>query len=402
VLVLDLLTLMQDDAGRAACDAFFALVFTRHVVVGYGLQGDVWKLAESYPRLSGLRHVPLGLDLEDLAAAVYRQQCAVDPAPPTPKAPQSALPQGLAGLTRWCLRRRMDKTLQLSAWAQRPLSVEQLRYAALDAYVVVQLAQALLVDAVPASSPGPVPTAPCLPRARESLGGAPPSGAAVGATRLPGAPRTEPCQGAFQPGLEQGGAFVASGTTGLQMAASAAKWCAPVPAAPLQPCHVRAALHALGVSHTIVELGKEGQAVAELPGLVVKTLALRIEMGTEREPLLAAAVLSQDRTLNLAAVATTCGVPPSRVRLAGARELVPLFGYVRGALGPVGLRSNETVIILDAELLDSSHAILCGAGKANLVFSLSPMDLRVAVGAKVANIHCDEANVPAAGGAGQG
>ena len=44
---------------------------------------------------------------------------------------------GLARLVRMVMRRTLDKSQQISNWSQRPLSVAQQQYAALDAYVCV-------------------------------------------------------------------------------------------------------------------------------------------------------------------------------------------------------------------------------------------------------------------------
>jgi len=48
---------------------------------------------------------------------------------------------GLAKLCRMVLRRTMDKSEQISNWSKRPLSLPQLQYAALDAYVCVLIAR---------------------------------------------------------------------------------------------------------------------------------------------------------------------------------------------------------------------------------------------------------------------
>ena len=47
--------------------------------------------------------------------------------------------RGLSGLVERVLGQPLDKTEQVSDWAQRPLSQSQLVYAALDAYAVLQV-----------------------------------------------------------------------------------------------------------------------------------------------------------------------------------------------------------------------------------------------------------------------
>ncbi|XP_058836638.1 exonuclease mut-7 homolog [Topomyia yanbarensis] len=47
--------------------------------------------------------------------------------------------QNLANLTKLCIGRKLDKSNQFSNWAQRPLRKEQLQYAALDAYCLLEI-----------------------------------------------------------------------------------------------------------------------------------------------------------------------------------------------------------------------------------------------------------------------
>ncbi|XP_001861848.2 exonuclease mut-7 homolog [Culex quinquefasciatus] len=47
--------------------------------------------------------------------------------------------QNLSNLAKLCLGKKLDKSNQFSNWAQRPLRREQIQYAALDAYVLLQI-----------------------------------------------------------------------------------------------------------------------------------------------------------------------------------------------------------------------------------------------------------------------
>lgn len=47
--------------------------------------------------------------------------------------------QNLANLAKLCIGKKLDKSNQFSNWAQRPLRKEQLQYAALDAYCLLEI-----------------------------------------------------------------------------------------------------------------------------------------------------------------------------------------------------------------------------------------------------------------------
>ncbi|KAG9409941.1 hypothetical protein AC1031_017969 [Aphanomyces cochlioides] len=57
------------------------------------------------------------------------------------------------------------------------------------------------------------------------------------------------------------------------------------------------------------------------------------------------------------------------------RDLLHVFGYIRGCIGPICLRQQSRVtVVLDAGLLDQP-AINCGAGGLGRVVSLNPRQL---------------------------
>ena len=73
------------------------------------------------------------VDLQPLALAAMRAD-----------APGTYVPApGLKLVAARWLRCRLDKTLQCSDWDQRPLTAAQLRYAATDAAVLIDLAEAM-------------------------------------------------------------------------------------------------------------------------------------------------------------------------------------------------------------------------------------------------------------------
>ena len=117
-----------------ALDAALGPIFlSPHVIIaGLGLKSDLQRLAATLP-LQSLSSVTSVVDVETLVRAVR-----------PPLAPKRNL-SGLARLSRAVLGFDVDKTCQVSPWgsAQRPLAQPMVEYAALDAYLPVQLFDAL-------------------------------------------------------------------------------------------------------------------------------------------------------------------------------------------------------------------------------------------------------------------
>lgn len=62
---------------------------------------------------------------------------------------------GLAAVTRQWLQRTLDKAEQCSDWDARPLSKRQLHYAACDAAVLIDIAEAMGLSSISARSQEP-------------------------------------------------------------------------------------------------------------------------------------------------------------------------------------------------------------------------------------------------------
>eukprot|EP00892_Ulva_mutabilis_P005724 jgi/Ulvmu1/3523/UM163_0004.1 len=100
-------------------------------VVGLELAGDLRKLTKSYPSVAAFQIVLRTLDLRGLWD-VYALRTGV------PRRVNGNR-KGLSGLSEAVLGKPMDKAMQTSDWSRRPLSPQQLHYAALDAAVQVHL-----------------------------------------------------------------------------------------------------------------------------------------------------------------------------------------------------------------------------------------------------------------------
>ena len=127
--VLDLLALAASPATLAALRAAVigVLADPRLVKVGFGVGADLKAVALALRpgpgAVQALAVVPPALDLATVPVRGPRR--------------------GLAALVEAVLGRRLAKELQASAWGERPLSAAQVRYAAMDAAVLLPLAVSL-------------------------------------------------------------------------------------------------------------------------------------------------------------------------------------------------------------------------------------------------------------------
>ncbi|RDX91573.1 Exonuclease mut-7-like protein [Mucuna pruriens] len=94
------------------------LLSPRILKLGYNFQCDVRQLAHSYEKLRCFKNYEMLLDIQNVF-----------------KEPRG----GLAGLTEKILGASLNKTRRNSNWEQRPLTPNQLEYAALDAVVLVHI-----------------------------------------------------------------------------------------------------------------------------------------------------------------------------------------------------------------------------------------------------------------------
>ena len=116
--------------------------------------------------------------------------------------------------------------------------------------------------------------------------------------------------------------------------------------------------------------------------VIVKTLGLC--MGTTY----AAVVLPLHHHLDLQKVGELCGIPSSDIHLVSPTELVDIFGYEPGCLGPVGLRQGSPLpVFMDKSLFEFS-TLYCGAGATGRVFSVEPNRLHSVLGSTSTAFLC--------------
>ncbi|XP_017232036.1 uncharacterized protein LOC108206299 isoform X2 [Daucus carota subsp. sativus] len=118
VHILDLIKLFED--VPEVLDNCLTRIFRSSKVLklGYNFQCDAKQLARSYESLECFKHYEMLLDIQNLF-----------------NEPRG----GLSGLTKKILGAELNKTRRNSDWEQRPLTPNQLEYAALDAVVLIHI-----------------------------------------------------------------------------------------------------------------------------------------------------------------------------------------------------------------------------------------------------------------------
>ncbi|KAJ7536869.1 hypothetical protein O6H91_12G086000 [Diphasiastrum complanatum] len=123
VFVLDLLKLFQQN--RKELDDCITVIFHSPNIskLGFSAYNDLERLSESYPDLKCFHECKPILDLQKVSGIGRKG--------------------GLSGLAKVSLGHNLDKSMRMSDWEKRPLSVNQLHYAALDAAVLLPIYKSL-------------------------------------------------------------------------------------------------------------------------------------------------------------------------------------------------------------------------------------------------------------------
>jgi len=339
-IVLDLLVLTRTAQSELR---HLAELLQQCVIVGFGLHQDLTRLAASYPDIFGLFASGVHcLDIQRLTAI----QDHIDLG-------QSR--RGLASLAALLLKRRVDKKCQTSDWGSdhsRLLSVEQIEYAATDVAILTPLLCATVDSSFD-------------------------FGAYVKNEKI----EYENVMQRFSGAL--------SGLTVEHTCSSDDDVMQALPHSA-----VIAASRALGIDQ--VEVGTTVELQEKLSGQIVevaKTVALQLASGSSAclQHELVVCVCSLNVRLSIPRVARALGVQPKQLRLLCADELVPICGFPRGAIGPLGLRQDPAATLIDQSL---SHAqiVLCGAGALALQIALPMPILCNLPGSLVAHINTNRAN----------
>jgi prolyl-tRNA editing enzyme YbaK/EbsC (Cys-tRNA(Pro) deacylase) len=289
---------------------------------------------------------------------------------------------GLAGLVGAILNVRLDKTQQISMWGDRPLSTNQLHYAALDAHILLEAAGQLEVRL--AASPSielecknPVDSAlPIFSQWAQALNMVPLTTADV--TR---ALRELVGEDKWQ-------LVVDTPSSGAVSTAPADIQAANCEVSNCEVSNGEVSNAQVANSQVVDDGSTNGGAASALEnGRVVKTLAL-VVLDDINTKVRVVCILDLKHKLDLTAVGREVfGVSRQKLRMALDGELVAEFGYSHGGVGPFGLRDPHTVVVMDEGVLEEGGVVLLGAGAADTHIAISPAEVVRACKARVACVR---------------
>ena len=333
VFILDCSTLRRSPGGCAAIGRVFGLLLRscELVVVGLDFAGDLRHLAHSFPELPCLRTVSQYLDGRELVlmrlAAAAGSHARAQTGHGTPTSALRARTQlSLAAVVMCFFDVGVDKSCQCSDWESRPLSPQQITYAALDAHILVRCFECVLAQL--GSAAGDIMRATTTSLTCNDYCSS--SSSSSSSDRVPRDQHVPP----------------------------------PEPLSPLGPSSVAAHLASVGVPRQVM-CAHPGPATLHTLGVVGKTVGFITKQG----PLVC--ILNEARTVDFRALATR-GF--KALRLARAEECVPVFGFAPGAFPVCGMRGRfQTLIDRDfADALVSSAAQgVLGGGSIDVVVALS-------------------------------
>jgi len=139
VYILDLFKMYVEPSSENVLKDFFCCFFTSKQVIkiGYGINGDLKILMGMFAYMKDfILNCQNLVDLCDNTQKVLSHPSIIPYLYPARKA--ALAEKGLSLLVNKTLGKRLDKTFQVSDWERRPLEKQQLHYAALDAYCLLE------------------------------------------------------------------------------------------------------------------------------------------------------------------------------------------------------------------------------------------------------------------------
>lgn len=112
-------------------------------VLGFGIANDITVIRESLPALSHIRACGEGyLDLSHLWKRLQKEDNFIFPY----EGDETFTNENLSKLAELCLGQRLNKSDQFSNWEKRPLRENQIVYASLDAYCLIEIYDVLAIQ----------------------------------------------------------------------------------------------------------------------------------------------------------------------------------------------------------------------------------------------------------------
>lgn len=149
IFLIDILYIVNSNqkVTDVFCELMSKILLSREILkIGYGLREDLQTLSRTFPSLIPVVKTPVRLIdmfssvniLEQHYPNVLRINVE-DLNETTTDSQQSKVVKGLSGLVQKCLGKPLNKSEQMSDWSRRPLRQSQIIYAAIDAYVLLEL-----------------------------------------------------------------------------------------------------------------------------------------------------------------------------------------------------------------------------------------------------------------------
>eukprot|EP00928_Gymnodinium_smaydae_P072598 TRINITY_DN55937_c0_g1_i1.p1 TRINITY_DN55937_c0_g1~~TRINITY_DN55937_c0_g1_i1.p1 ORF type:complete len:790 (+),score=97.65 TRINITY_DN55937_c0_g1_i1:417-2786(+) len=323
VYLLDIPALHRDDETRRLLRQALEELFTSPTsraqsekacyLVGYGLEGDIRRMAESYPVLMAAAASDswLGIEIQELI-------------------PSKQKAGGLDHLCALELGSRLDKAMQLSDWEARPLSAAQVKYAALDAWILLVLLGCMAARHA---------SEDILQREAQTTDAA--------------APRSQEDRLSCLANVS-----VPVATSLGRLFASPCEVGACAVAGILQRLNV-ASINSMLVPSSI------SSSLQDVDVLVCKTLACMAVGASGIDPSPCLVVLPVFPNSDLCFSLLASALKSASARLATAEELRECFQQPRGTVGPVGpalMALPKAVVVVDESLLSTDNNLSCGAG----------------------------------------